>query len=708
MRSGGLLLRVRPALRPAIGRVLLAGLVITLLAPASTAGAQRTTPLGGARAPEPAAPLPAPPGSTFLISRNRDRTFADYGSKDPAISDNGRWIAFTSTATDLVNGDVNDADEIFLRDRREGKTIRIPLPRGTVPAGGAAYEPAISADGTVVAFTYQGPPVIVPAPGNDGPPTTFTPGTLVLAYDRTTGVTRIVSRDMKDRPAAGAHEPSVSADGRYIAYATNADISFEDEGMDDVFRYDRTKRTTVEISLSPEGRRTGRAAFFPSISGDGNLVAFVSDGGDTIVHENTGSGNQVYVRDVRAELTTRVSAANDGGPANAESGQPAISGNGAFIAYVSTATNLVDGVTAPQGGLYRRDLAARKNILVSVTPTGAAATGFSAQPSITPDGNMIAFASNAPDLAPLTGERIALAATNSRFPAEVYLRDIEAGETVLISVPDPAAGAATVPARSLYPAVAGGGRFVAFASDSQVLVPKDFNEVSDVFLRDMPPVPIVNPPTLDLGAGAVGTESLPGAAVLANAGWAPLTVTGATITGADKGDFLVVADACAGRLLKRGQACTVSVVFKPVAKGARSATLAIADTFNTSPRTVSLRGRASQAKLVLDPEIGPPGIVVMAKGSGFPPGAVLNLRWSRGITPHLRTVTADAKGRFRVPVLVFHNDLTGDRKLIAESATGTGFPPATVRMLVVRPTSIPPTFGIVRIVDLPLVLVIRG
>jgi len=196
--------------------------------------------------------------------------------------------------------------------------------------------------------------------------------------------------------------------------------------------------------------------------------------------------------------------------------------------------------------------------------------------------------------------------------------------------------------------------------------------------------------------------------VLANTGWGPLTVTDASITGTDTDDFQVVADACAGRLLKRDQACTVSVVFKPVAKGARTATLAILDTFTGSPRTVRLRGRASQAKLVLDPGIGPPGIVVIARGSGFPPGAVLNLRWSRGITPHLRTVTADAKGRFRVPVLVFHNDITGSRQLIAEPATGTAFPPATVPMLVVRPSSIPPTFGIVRIVDLPLVLVIRG
>ena len=84
------------------------------------------------------------------------------------------------------------------------------------------------------------------------------------------------------------------------------------------------------------------------------------------------------------------------------------------------------------------------------------------------------------------------------------------------------------------------------------------------------------------------------------------------------------------------------------------------------------------------------------------------LRWSEGITPDLPEITADDKGRFSVQVLVFHNDRTGPRELIAESATGTGFPPATAEMLVVKPTTVPPTFARLRIVDLPIILVMRG
>jgi hypothetical protein len=249
---------------------------------------------------------------------------------------------------------------------------------------------------------------------------------------------------------------------------------------------------------------------------------------------------------------------------------------------------------------------------------------------------------------------------------------------------------------------------VAFTSNSPRIVGGDPNKTYDVFLRDLPPVPVLTPVSLDLGAGAVGTTSAPGAATLANAGWSRLAVTGSSIGGGDKKDFRIVLDGCKDRVLRRNEACSVSVVFSPTAKGTRTATLAIADNHTGSPRTVRLRGQASQARLKLDPEIGPPGIVTVATGTGFPPGSLVSLRWSEGMTPTMADVTADEKGRFSVQVLVFHNDRTGPRDLIAESATGSGFPPTTAEMLVVKPTTVPPMFAQLRIVDLPIVLVMRG
>jgi hypothetical protein len=341
--------------------------------------------------------------------------------------------------------------------------------------------------------------------------------------------------------------------------------------------------------------------------------------------------------------------------------------------------------------------------MVSVTPQGPGANGSARAPSITTDGNMVAWTSTATNLVPETQGRIAPAA--SRLVSEVFIRDIAAGETLLVSV---SLSNGPSLAQSFEASVGGGGRFIAFASTSNQLVKGDDNGSFDVFLRDLPPVPVITPSSLDLGSRAVGTESLPLAATLGNGGWTPLTVTRATITGGQKADFRVAADGCAGRVLRRNESCTVSVVFAPKGPGTRSAVLAVADDYAGSPRTVRLRGGASQATLVLDPPLGQPGMVTIAEGSGFPPGVPIRLSWSRGITQRLAPVVPDARGRFRVQVLVFHNDLTGARELVATPVDGTAFPPVAASMLVTKPAVVPPRFEILRIIDLPLVLVIRG
>jgi hypothetical protein len=155
----------------------------------------------------------------------------------------------------------------------------------------------------------------------------------------------------------------------------------------------------------------------------------------------------------------------------------------------------------------------------------------------------------------------------------------------------------------------------------------------------------------------------------------------------------------------------VSVVFEPQAPGGRAATLAISDDGDGSPRTVRVRGTAARipvARLELSPELGQPGIVTIASGRGFPPNTEVRLRWSEGITPKVPRIVSDARGRFEAPVLVFHNDRTGPRELVAEPAVTGAFAPTTAEMLVTKPTVIPPRFGSLRIIDVPLVLVIRG
>ena len=112
---------------------------------------------------------------------------------------------------------------------------------------------------------------------------------------------------------------------------------------------------------------------------------------------------------------------------------------------------------------------------------------------------------------------------------------------------------------------------------------------------------------------------------------------------------------------------------------------------------------------MLNSDIARPGLVVNATGGGFPPGAQIRLRWSRGISEDLPVITADASGAFSQEVLVFHNDLLGQRDLVAESAAGSSFPSVTAPLLVTEPPMGPPAFEIMRLlINLPFVLMIRG
>lgn len=645
-------------------------------------------------APVPAA-LPQPPGTTTLVSAKVGGGFAGGGSIAPSISSGGRFVAFASGAADLVAGDTNDAVDIFVRDRSNGRTVRLPLPGGgQVPPGGQATEPAISANGKVVAFTYLAPSAVAAAQS------------VVLAWDRDTGQTEVVSRNGRVI-GPGSREASVSSDGRYIAYSSPyGKLAAEDFNETfDVFRFDRERGTSILVSVGFQRGTPSGESRQPSISSDGSMVAFTSAAGDSLLNEDTGPGNQVYLRDVGANRTERISVSLGVGPPNGTAEAPSISADGRYVAFESGSTNLVVATAGLEGvyHVYRRDRESGTTELVSVDAGGSPAPGGGAGASISRDGRMVAFVSGSTDLVAATpGVRLAALALRT---SEVYLRDLTAGETALVSVN--LAGRPTT-ARNLKPAVAGNGRLVAFYSNAPTLVQGDDNKTFDVFIRDFPPVPLLNPAVVEFGTRAVGTDRVPGAAVLVNAGWGPLTVAAVSVDGPARADYRIEANGCTTRILYRAEACTVTLSFSPAKAGARTATLKIADSHTGSPRTARLSGRGSLATLVLDPPVGRPGLVVMATGSGFPPGAQLRLRWSIGLTPSLPVVTTDARGRFRVQVLVFHNDRIGRRDLVAESVGGSPFPPVEAPLLVTKPSMGPPGFLLQRMIGLPLVLLIRG
>ena len=666
------------------------------------------------RATPDLAALPQPPGRTTLVSQKAGGGFPDGNSVTPSISGDGRYVAFASGASDLVRGDTNKAVDVFVRDRSRGTTIRLPFPGGRPPpAGGQAYEPSISANGAVVAFTYQ---VTIDRSASDLPSITTT---VVLAWSRKTGKTQVIAwaprpvLSVVGVPSSAAiyhgREPSVSGNGRYVAYTTDAPIGANDKNQrEDVYRYDLVKKTWLLVSVGFGGGAPSGDSGQPAISDDGTKVAFNSDAGDTILPQDTGRGTQVFLRDVAARRTERISGAPGGGaggaPANGQSDSPSVSADGRYVAFESTAGNLVGETVTGLSQVYRRDRRTGRTTLVSLDPSGAPSRDGSGQADISRDGRMVAFTSMTTNLvAGLPGVRYASIALKN---GEVYIRDMTAGETALVSV---ALSGGPGGARSMGPVVAGNGRFVAFFSNSQTLVAGDPIRTIDVFIRDFPPVPTLSPPVIDFGSRALGTDPVPGAAVLTNAGWGPLSISRVSIDGPARGDFKPKPDGCTKAILHRSEACTVTVVYAPRKEGARTATLRIADSFAGSPRTVRLTGTGSLATLELSPEVARPGLVVIATGNGFPPRAKVRLRWSAGITEDLPVITADKDGAFSQQVLVFHNDRLGERNLIAESAGGSQFPSVAAPLLVTEPPMGPPGFEILKLLlDLPLVLMIRG
>ena len=638
-------------------------------------------------------PLATPPGTTSLISIDRTGGFANgasAGRPDGAlatlaggasISGNGRYVAFASAASDLVAGDNNRTMDIFVRDRRGGgSTVRLPVPGGAPPPLGRAFNPSISADGSAVAFAYIAPQTA----------TTFVPPcsgrALVVLWRRATNATEVISFFQDGGLACTASEPSVSGDGRYVAFTWTG--SGDTAANREVYVRDTVEGSTLRASSSVPGAVADDDSYDPAISRDGRIVAFTSDAGNLV------AGDQNKQRDVfaydRTTGQTALVSIGAGGQGDGPSEAPAISADANRIAFESRASNLVAGLASTVQNVYVRDRATGGTLIASTAPGGGTATSDSGQAAISADGQVVAFASAAPNLIASSDDAVLASLGEGRGGTfEVYAHDLVTGQTIRISDTPAATPGGS---ESLRPAIGGNGRFVAFESTSALLVGGDTNKVRDVLLRDLPPAATLGPATLDFGSRAIGVPGPPIAAILTNSGWGPLTIGAATKGGDADADFDVALNSCDARTLRFMQACPITVVFTPTDRGNRIAVLTVAHDGPASPATVNLRGGGSRAELKLSPPIGQPGIVIIATGSGFPGNTQVLLTWSRGVTPKMPTITTDESGAFRVQVLVFHNDIVGARDLVASPVGSTVFPPFAAPFLVVEAGSQPPRF----------------
>lgn len=310
-------------------------------------------------------------------------------SRGPSVSSDGRFVAFSSIATNLVLNDTNGVSDVFVHDRlNSGETKRVSIRTGFFQAGGESFDARISADGRFVAFRSTAPDLVAGDTNGLGD---------IFVHDRQTDSTERVSVATGGGQAtAESFGPSISADGRYVAFSSLANnLVAGDTGASDIFVRDRLTGTTTRVSVSSAGVQANEASVLPSISSDGRYVAFESLASN-LVAGDTNMRRDVFVRDRQTGTTQRVSVGALQG--NNQSSNATISLDGRYVAFLSSATNLIASDTNGVADVFVRDRVAGATWRASVTAAGVAADGASALPSISADGKTIAFTSTATNL----------------------------------------------------------------------------------------------------------------------------------------------------------------------------------------------------------------------------------------------------------------------------------------------------------------------
>ncbi|HEY5914820.1 MAG TPA: hypothetical protein VJA21_29875 [Verrucomicrobiae bacterium] len=528
-------------------------------------------------------------GTTVLVSVGIDGAAGNGDSRSPAITPDGHFVAFVSAAGNLVPGDTNRIADVFVRDLISGATVLASVgATSAVPNACSSEAPVITADGRFVAFYSTASNLVdvvtgfsdiyirdlfsnitvqassyahVAIPSNnvvcfnhvfsaDGrflayeaaAAITASAGT-VFRYNIGSGTTDVVATNatVPRGPFDSLHSLDINADGSFIAFVANYNAT--NSSATCVRRWDAQSGDSVLVSGDPgdEGILTNSICFSPALDAAGRYVAFLSttNGAPStltnlvptdefhIYLHDTQSGSRVLIdagpngapsnsspatgprlspdgrfvafevpvwelasnalsaefnvffKDLQTGVVELISAHDPTLPTSTPNGrssitQTSISADGRYVAFASEADNLVSGDTNRFSDVFVRDLATGITRLVSVSTNGASGDGFSGEPSISADGRFIAFTS-------AMYKRVEGGVRRSR---DVFIRDLQAGTTTLVSVN--ASGTAPGWGPAYSPTLSSDARFVLFRSTAIDLAPGFLSSWSEnLFIRDL-------------------------------------------------------------------------------------------------------------------------------------------------------------------------------------------------------------------------------
>ncbi len=417
-------------------------------------------------------------------------------SRAPVISADGRFVAFASSASNLVAGDTNGVKDVFVHDRQTSATTRVSVDsegnQGNDYSGEWGVD--MSSDGRFVAFSSNASN-LVPGDTNGAKD--------VFLRDRLMGVTELVSvNSASGQGNATSHRPAVSADGRFVAfesYASNL-ASGDANGVADIFVRDRQTGATTMVSVDSFGAQGDSFSERPDISGDGRYVAFESAASnlvsgdangewDVFVHDRDSDADAVFDEPgaVSTVLVNVDSSGNQG--TGGASSLPAISADGRFIAFTSGAFNLVPWDSNGSADVFVRDRLMGTTEVVSVDSFGCQGNRSSATiPALNGDGRFVAFRSWASNLVQ----------EDDNNWSDIFLHDRQTAATAMVSVDNSGAQGG---GSSNLPSIDASGQLIAFESSASNLVPGDTNSTVDVFVHDLGGIGLSPPPPPSLPDG---------------------------------------------------------------------------------------------------------------------------------------------------------------------------------------------------------------
>ncbi len=294
----------------------------------------------------------------------------------------------------------------------------------------------------------------------------------IFVHDRLAGETTRVSVTSSGEASDGhSQQPAISADGRYVVFASNGK-NFDPRLVTfwtlEIFVHDRVTGQTEWVSKNLDGTESN--SYEPTVSSDGRYVVFDSTS-PNLVANDTNSVRDIFLHDRQTGQTSRANISTGGEQANSFSGRAALASGGRHVVFESYASNLVADDLNDEWDIFVRDLAANQTLRVNVGPGGVEANQLTSESAISADGRYVAFASLATNLIP----------GGHAWYDDTYLHDLATQVTSLITYPYTGSH---VNHFSEHPAVSDNGRYVVFVTDADNVILNDSNATYDVFVRD--------------------------------------------------------------------------------------------------------------------------------------------------------------------------------------------------------------------------------